>query len=156
MAVGDDDQNIYSFRKTSVEFIRRFETDYEADKSYLVENFRSTQNIISAANTVIQRAPDRMKVDHPIRIDHARSRAPAGGRWAHLDPVAQGCVQLIRVPGATHPARYKTPSPLAGEGPRTPSPLAGEGRGEGGRRAFPFPRGSGPEHSLSPRGRGQG
>ena len=86
MAVGDDDQNIYSFRETSVEFIRRFEADYEAQKSYLVENFRSTQHIISAANFVIQRAPERMKVDHPIQINHTRSSSPAGGRWEALDP----------------------------------------------------------------------
>ena len=97
MAVGDDDQNIYSFRKTSVEFIRRFEADYEAEKSYLVENFRSTQHIISAANAVIQPAPDRMKVDAPIRIDHARSAHRPGGRWAELDPVGHGLVQLVRI-----------------------------------------------------------
>jgi ATP-dependent DNA helicase RecQ len=95
MAVGDDDQNIYSFRKTSVEFIQRFEADYSAQKSYLVENFRSTQHIISAANFVIQRAPSRMKIDSPIRINHTRSGVPAGGRWEQLDPVGRGRVQLV-------------------------------------------------------------
>ena len=98
MAVGDDDQNIYSFRNTSIEFIRRFEADYAAAKSYLVENFRSTQHIISASNAVIQPLAGRMKVDAPIRINDTRSAAPAGGRWAQLDPVGQGCVQLIRTP----------------------------------------------------------
>jgi len=98
MAVGDDDQNIYSFRDTSVEFIRRFEADYAAEKSYLVENFRSTQHVITAANHLIQCAPDRMKVDYPIRINHARSGMAAGGRWASLDPVGAGRVQLIRSP----------------------------------------------------------
>ncbi|MBL8540920.1 MAG: RecQ family ATP-dependent DNA helicase [Betaproteobacteria bacterium] len=98
MAVGDDDQNIYSFRSTSVEFIRRFEDDYKAEKSYLVENFRSTQHIIAAANTLIQRAPGRMKVDHPILINHARASAPAGGRFARLDPASEGRAQLFRVP----------------------------------------------------------
>ena len=97
MAVGDDDQNIYSFRKTSVEFIRRFEADYKAEKSYLVENFRSTQHIISAANAIIQPAPARMKVDAPIRIDHARSAHRPGGRWTELDPVGHGLVQLVRI-----------------------------------------------------------
>jgi ATP-dependent DNA helicase RecQ len=98
MAVGDDDQNIYTFRSTNVEFIRRFAADYAAHKHYLVENYRSTQHIISAANKIIQRAPDRMKVDAPIRIDHTRARHPAGGRWAALDPVGQGMVQLVRAP----------------------------------------------------------
>jgi ATP-dependent DNA helicase RecQ len=98
MAVGDDDQNVYAFRKTSVEFIRRFREDYQAETVYLVENYRSTQHIITAANQVIAGAPGRMKTDHPIRIDHARAGQPAGGRWERLDEVARGQVQLFRVP----------------------------------------------------------
>ena len=98
MAVGDDDQNIYSFKGASVEFIRRFQTDYSGEVTYLVENFRSTQNIIAAANHVIQRATDRMKVDHPIRIDSKRALEPAGGRWTQLDAVGQGKVRLITAP----------------------------------------------------------
>jgi ATP-dependent DNA helicase RecQ len=98
LAVGDDDQNIYSFRDTSVKFIHRFERDYEADKVYLVENFRSTQNIIDAANQLISSAPDRMKIDHPIRINYARAKVPRGGRWQDLDEVGRGLVQVWRVP----------------------------------------------------------
>jgi len=98
MAVGDDDQNVYSFRKTSVEFIRKFEDDYKAATTFLVENFRSTQHIISVANELIQGAPDRMKTDHPIRINHVRRNEPAGGRWSSLDPVTQGRVQVVVIP----------------------------------------------------------
>jgi ATP-dependent DNA helicase RecQ len=99
MAVGDDDQNIYSFRHASVEFIRRFQADYDgATTTYLVENFRSTQNIIAAANQVIQRAADRMKVDHPIRIDARRTAEPPGGRWAALDADQHGRVRLVTAP----------------------------------------------------------
>ena len=98
MAVGDDDQNIYSFKGASVEFIRRFQADYEGTVTYLVENFRSTQNIIAAANHVIQRAADRMKVDHPIRIDSRRATDPPGGRWAVLDPEHHGKVRLVTAP----------------------------------------------------------
>jgi ATP-dependent DNA helicase RecQ len=98
MAVGDDDQNIYSFKGASVEFIRRFQVDYPGEVTYLVENFRSTQNIITAANHVIQRATDRMKVDHPIRINQARSRDPAGGRWESLDPLHRGLVRSMAAP----------------------------------------------------------
>ncbi|MBE2244527.1 MAG: RecQ family ATP-dependent DNA helicase [Burkholderiaceae bacterium] len=98
MAVGDDDQNIYGFKGASVEFIRRFEADYAGARTYLVENFRSTQNIIAAANHVIQRAADRMKVDHPIRINEARSKDPAGGRWAALDRAGQGFVRSLAAP----------------------------------------------------------
>lgn len=98
MAVGDDDQNIYSFKGASVAFIRRFQADYPGEVTYLVENFRSTQHIISAANHVIQRAADRMKVDHPIRIDERRAIDPPGGRWASLDPEHRGAVRLVTAP----------------------------------------------------------
>lgn len=98
MAVGDDDQNIYSFKGASIEFIRRFQADYEGELTYLVENFRSTQNIISAANHVIQRGADRMKVDHPIRIDTRRKDDPPGGRWAEIDKESRGAVRLVTSP----------------------------------------------------------
>src|SRR5690606_30029985 len=62
MAVGDDDQNIYEFNGASVEFIRKFQNDYAGEITWLVDNFRSTQNIITAANQVIQPALHRMKV----------------------------------------------------------------------------------------------
>ncbi|CAK0752574.1 ATP-dependent DNA helicase RecQ [Gammaproteobacteria bacterium] len=94
-AVGDDDQNIYAFNGASVEFIRRFETDYTASATYLTENYRSTAHIIGAANRVIAPAVGRMKADHPITIDRARRKAPAGGRWEALDPVARGRVQVL-------------------------------------------------------------
>ena len=98
MAVGDDDQNIYSFNGANVEFIRRFQADYEGTVTYLVENFRSTQNIIAAANHVIQRGANRMKIDHPIRIDSLRSTEPPGGRWAALDAEHHGRVRLATAP----------------------------------------------------------
>ncbi|MEO8279268.1 MAG: RecQ family ATP-dependent DNA helicase [Ideonella sp.] len=98
MAVGDDDQNIYSFKGASVEFIRRFQADYAGEVSYLVENFRSTLNIIDAANHVIQRARERMKVDHPIRIDARRAADPPGGRWGAIDHQDAGRVRLVTVP----------------------------------------------------------
>lgn len=94
-AVGDDDQNIYAFAGASVEFIRRFESEYKAKPSFLIENYRSTSHIIEAANLVIQSAPHRMKTEHPIRIDRARSKSPAGGEWQELDPVGQGRVQVL-------------------------------------------------------------
>lgn len=94
-AVGDDDQNIYAFKGASVEFIRRFEADYAAKPVFLVENYRSTAQIIAAANDLIAPARDRMKTDHPITIDHARAKVPAGGVWQHLDLIGQGRVQVL-------------------------------------------------------------
>ena len=94
-AVGDDDQNIYDFNGASVKFIRRFEKDYGPKPSYLTENYRSTGHIIAAANAMIGSACERMKVGHPIHINHARKKDPPGGRWQKLDPVSQGRVQIL-------------------------------------------------------------
>ena len=54
--MGDDDQNIYAFNGSSVEFIRRFEADYGASPAFLTANYRSTNHIIQAANAVIEPA----------------------------------------------------------------------------------------------------
>ncbi len=95
--VGDDDQNIYSFNGASVEFIRRFDEDYKSKPSYLTDNYRSTANVIAAANAVIEPAQNRMKAKHPITINRARKNDAPGGNWENLDPVARGRVQIIPV-----------------------------------------------------------
>ena len=94
-AVGDDDQNIYAFNGASVEFIRRFETDYGPTPTYLTANYRSTANIVAAANTIIEPARSRMKAGHPIHVDRARDRDPPGGEWMEFDPVSRGRVQIL-------------------------------------------------------------
>ena len=94
-AVGDDDQNIYAWSGSSTKYIRQFREDYRAEPLYLVQNYRSTRNIIEAANTVIDQASDRLKEDHPITINDARSRQAPGGPWATIDPVTQGRVQVL-------------------------------------------------------------
>ena len=96
-AVGDDDQNIYSFSGASVEFVRRYQTDYAAQPLMLTQNYRSTKHIIVASNVVIAPATERMKTDTPIEIDQRRAREPDGGDWATIDPVAQGRVQILQV-----------------------------------------------------------
>src|SRR3954467_7866455 len=58
--VGDADQSIYAFRGATIRNIVEFETDYPAATTILLEqNYRSSQNILSAANAVIERNPDR-------------------------------------------------------------------------------------------------
>ena len=98
-AVGDDDQNIYAFNGTSVEFIRRFEKDYGPKPTYLTANYRSTRHIVAAANAVIEPARERMKAGHPIRVNRARAKDPAGGAWEDLDPVSRGRVQILPAGG---------------------------------------------------------
>ncbi|WP_370160560.1 RecQ family ATP-dependent DNA helicase [Limimaricola soesokkakensis] len=97
-AVGDDDQNIYAFAGASIDYIRKFEEDYRARPEFLTENYRSTRNIIDAANAVILPAADRMKAGHDITVNRDRLMEPAGGPMARHDPVAQGRVQLLDAP----------------------------------------------------------
>lgn len=104
LAVGDDDQNIYTFRGANVDFIRRFQSDYQAKTFYLVENYRSSAHIIAAANCLIAHNSDRMKIENAIRINKGRERLPTGGSWKDLDPVGQGRVQLLKVTNAAHQA----------------------------------------------------
>ena len=94
-AVGDDDQNIYTFKGASVKYIRRFEEHYKAKPVYLTDNYRSTAHIIRAANVLIEPARHRMKTGHPIRINQARAKQPHGGDWGKIDPVSGGRVQLL-------------------------------------------------------------
>ncbi len=54
--VGDADQNIYSWRGANLKNILSFEKDYKDAKIVLLEeNYRSTQNILEAANEVIKK-----------------------------------------------------------------------------------------------------
>ncbi len=97
-AVGDDDQNIYSFAGASIRHIRQFEEDYSAKPVFLTDNYRSSGHIISSANAVIEEAAERMKREHDITVDQGRTNAAPGGEMASLDPVAQGRVQILECP----------------------------------------------------------
>ena len=59
--VGDDDQSIYKFRGANIGNILNFEDDYsDVQKITLDQNYRSTQNILDAANSVISNNKGRM------------------------------------------------------------------------------------------------
>ena len=58
--VGDSDQSIYAFRGADIRNISEFAKDFSGAETILLEqNYRSTQNILSAANAVISKNFDR-------------------------------------------------------------------------------------------------
>ena len=60
--VGDDSQSIYSFRGAKIENILSFRNDYPTAKVFKLEqNYRSTQTIVDAANSVIARNARRLE-----------------------------------------------------------------------------------------------
>ncbi len=60
--VGDDAQSIYSFRGAKIENIFQFRNDFEGTRVFKLEqNYRSTQNIVNAANSIIEKNSRRIK-----------------------------------------------------------------------------------------------
>jgi len=60
--VGDDAQSIYAFRGARIENIFNFKKDYPENKVFKLEqNYRSTQNIVNAANSVIDKNKNQIK-----------------------------------------------------------------------------------------------
>ncbi len=97
LAVGDDDQTIYDWRGASTEYIRRFSRDFpDVREESLVENYRSSDNIIRAADQIISSNRDRMKTGVKLRRNRFRQHDPGGGRWEGLDPHVRGRVHVMQ------------------------------------------------------------
>ncbi len=87
--VGDDAQSIYAFRGATIDNILNFEKDFPELKVYKLEqNYRSTQNIVKAANELIHRNRNQLKKE--IWTDNSKGedirivRTPSDneeGRW---------------------------------------------------------------------------
>ena len=59
--VGDDAQSIYSFRGANIRNILNFQNDYHDVKVFRLEqNYRSTKNIVNAANSVIEKNENKL------------------------------------------------------------------------------------------------
>jgi DNA helicase II / ATP-dependent DNA helicase PcrA len=62
--VGDDAQSIYAFRGANIQNILNFKKDYPDLKTIKLEqNYRSTKNIVNAANSIIAKNKDQFKKD---------------------------------------------------------------------------------------------
>lgn len=57
IAAGDDDQNIYEFRGSSVQFMRELASGEKAKTYFLTDNYRSGQNIVEFTNAFLDRLP---------------------------------------------------------------------------------------------------
>ncbi len=63
--VGDDAQSIYAFRGANINNILNFQKDYDDVKLYRLEqNYRSTKNIVNAANSIIEK--NKSKIDKVV------------------------------------------------------------------------------------------
>lgn len=85
--VGDDAQSIYSFRGANIQNILNFKNDYPDVKIYKLEqNYRSTETIVNAANSIISNNKDQIQkqvwteneAGHPIQILKAATETEEG------------------------------------------------------------------------------
>ena len=95
--VGDDAQSIYSFRGANISNILNFQRDYENVGMYRLEqNYRSTKNIVNAANSIIAKNKNQLEkvvwTDndeggsikiHRSTTDAEEGRYVAGSIWDH-------------------------------------------------------------------------
>ena len=82
--VGDDDQSIYRFRGATIENILSFEQEYQnARVIRLEQNYRSTGNILEAANAVIRN--NRGRKGKNLWTDHGE-----GKKYSSIPPEMNG------------------------------------------------------------------
>lgn len=96
--VGDDSQSIYSFRGANISNILNFQKDYPEVKTFKLEqNYRSTSNIVEAANSVIEKNKTRLDKEiwtsndqgEPIKVmrtisDGEEGRFVAQSLWENM------------------------------------------------------------------------
>ncbi len=70
-AVGDDDQSIYGWRGAKIENINKFAKEKETEIVRLEQNYRSTGNILNAANAVIGKNSNRLGKSFGQRVTTA-------------------------------------------------------------------------------------
>ncbi len=88
IVVGDDDQNIYSFRGSSTKFMLDFMQEFECRTYYLTKNYRSRANLVDFCDDFISAAPiERVKSGIKMQPNDQR----------------KGPLELYLFPGDSHP-----------------------------------------------------
>jgi DNA helicase-2/ATP-dependent DNA helicase PcrA len=111
-AVGDDDQSIYGWRGAKIENIQRFTHDFPSAETVMLEqNYRSTGNILAAANALIANNDGRLgknlwtddKEGEPVQLytayderDEARFVADRIHAWVHQGSLRSEVAVLYR------------------------------------------------------------
>jgi len=135
VVVGDDDQSIYRFRGASYAAFRQFEERFGRPPDWapgraaipvanlpLLENRRSTANILAAAERLIEHNPARLKAGRPLR--------PIGGPGAAVeivyarDEADEADVAVERIRSAFEALPDRMPDPHGGERPKRWSDVA--------------------------------
>lgn len=112
MAVGDDDQSIYGWRGARIENIQNLRYDFSSLETIKLEqNYRSTSNILAAANAVIRNNPNRLGKElfstlgtgEPISLyaafneqDEARFIVDSIHQWSQQGNALTDCTILYR------------------------------------------------------------
>jgi DNA helicase-2/ATP-dependent DNA helicase PcrA len=97
-AVGDTDQNIYSWRGANIRNIMNFEKDFPGTKIILLEeNYRSTGNILSLANTAIKKNTIRQdkKLFTSKSVGDKIDVIPCWDEGSEAEWLAEKCKSLI-------------------------------------------------------------
>ena len=113
MAVGDDDQSIYGWRGAKIENIHNFSAHFaDVQTIRLEQNYRSTKNILDAANGLIQQNTDRLGKElwsaggegEPIKVyagfndlDEARFIVERIEQWLESGGSADEVLSLIHI-----------------------------------------------------------
>ena len=93
--VGDDAQNIYSFRSSSVDFMLNFDKEFPDCKKIIMDiNYRSTPNITGLANEIIKHNKKQIKKD--LKVVHTENYDIYFARPYNSDQEAEWIVNDIK------------------------------------------------------------